>query len=295
MKLSIPIYRHFGRVAQLARALRSHRRGPWFESRHDHRNIFISKIFVTPSLLQNPKLQQSILSLSGWLSLEEGLLLYRLTREKCDKGAVVEIGSFQGKSTVFMGTALKEKKKGKLYAIDPHLGKTNIGKRDYKPTYKIFMTNIHKFGVDPYIVSIRNTSQEAAKKWKRPISLIFIDGLHDYAHALEDISLWTRHLIDGGIIACHDTFCPYPDVFEAFKKEILYTDKYSYMSFTNSILWAVKGKPNSSAESLRYLYNKNLILFAASFWHTKSLPEKMKQFLVNHLKRIIIKKKVLIK
>ena len=37
------------------------------------------------------------MSLPGWLSLNEGLLLYELAKISPRKGEVIEIGSFQGR------------------------------------------------------------------------------------------------------------------------------------------------------------------------------------------------------
>ena len=54
----------------------------------------------------------------GWLSKEEGYLLYRLASELSDLDAV-EIGSYQGRSTVCIAAGLRS---SKLIAIDPHTG-----------------------------------------------------------------------------------------------------------------------------------------------------------------------------
>ena len=37
------------------------------------------------------------------------------------------------------------------------------------------------------------------------MSLIFIDALHDYVNTAFDIEAWSSLLVEGGMLACHDT------------------------------------------------------------------------------------------
>jgi MMP 1-O-methyltransferase len=49
------------------------------------------------------------------------------------------------------------------------------------------------------------TSQQAARGWNRPIRLLWIDGDHRYEPAKLDFTLWEPFLVEGGILALHDT------------------------------------------------------------------------------------------
>lgn len=203
----------------------------------------------------------------------------------------MEIGSFQGKSTVFIATALKEEKCNKVYAVDPHLGEINSGKKEFSRTYNDFLGNIKAFGVDKYVVPIRKTSEEAGKKWRNPISMLFVDGLHDYIHVKQDLSIWLPFLSDGGILICHDAFAPHPDVFRALKQKVFTSKNFRYISFANSIIYAVKGRPAGVKEKAFYEYNKFMIILTAEIWHFKYLSEAAKQPAVNILKKFILKEK----
>lgn len=244
------------------------------------------------SQLQNKKFQKAILEIPGWLSLEEGLLLYKLTKKLYRKGTIVEIGSFQGKSTVFIASALKDENCGNVYGIDPHKGETTAGKKEYAPSFKAFLKNVRQFQVDEFVIPIRKTSEDANRGWKRPISLLFIDGLHDYLHAKQDLELWLPHLVSGGVVACHDAFSPYPEVFKAVHEELFESGTFRYISFTNSVLYAVKGKAETLREKLILLYNISLITFISLLWHSRFIPVPARDFLVTVLKRIIIKERV---
>src|SRR6187401_3209034 len=57
-------------------------------------------------------------SVTGWLSESQGLALYQMARRSVD-GGVLEIGSFCGKSTLFIALGCKHSN-SKFYAVDPH-------------------------------------------------------------------------------------------------------------------------------------------------------------------------------
>jgi Methyltransferase domain len=49
------------------------------------------------------------------------------------------------------------------------------------------------------------TSKEAAREWRQPIRLLWIDGDHRYESVKQDFLLWEPFVVNGGIIAMHDT------------------------------------------------------------------------------------------
>lgn len=238
-------------------------------------------------LTQNILLQQQLSDLQGWLSLDEGLLLYRLARCKKDKEAIVEIGSFQGKSTIYMALALKENHgSSKIFAIDPHIGEVKSGHKEFWATYKSFIGNLRLFNVSDYVRPIRQTSEDANRNWNKPISLLFIDGLHEYNNVKQDLLLWVPYVTHDGIVACHDAFSPFPDVFRAVREEIFARGNIRFIGFENSILYALLGKP-SITEKILLEYSKIIITVTSNFWHTNLLPETVKMFCVNRLRKLL--------
>src|SRR4051794_41857731 len=63
-----------------------------------------------------------IADIPGWLTDEEGEALYDLARRCRGDGAIVEIGSWKGKSTVCLGLGSQAGASVPIYAIDPHAG-----------------------------------------------------------------------------------------------------------------------------------------------------------------------------
>ena len=159
-----------------------------------------------------------IRSVEGWLRDEEAELLIHLTRRAVVEhaAAVVEIGSFCGKSTIVLARAAKTTGvDARIYAIDPHQGEvgaddTIAGVERLRPTFDRFLHNIEGAGVADAIEPIRRRSYEVP--WRRPIGLLFVDGLHDYASVARDFFHFEPYLEHGGYVAFHDYGDDYPGV-----------------------------------------------------------------------------------
>ena len=162
--------------------------------------------------------------IQGWLSDAEAGVLIELTRELClsgtrlfaERGApdIVEIGSYHGKSTVLFGTILKALAPGgKIHAIDPHDGKQGAvdrGLQTFPPSYEHFRRNLLQAGVTDNVVVLRNSVAQV--RWERPIQVLFVDGLHDYAHVSADFRHFSDWIVPGGWAVFHDYADYFPGV-----------------------------------------------------------------------------------
>jgi predicted O-methyltransferase YrrM len=154
----------------------------------------------------------------GFLDEEEGRCLYEITLEASRLGPCLEIGSYCGKSTIYIGTACKTNN-GILFAVDHHRGSEEqlpgqayfdpalfdpeIGRVD---TFRQFRKAIEKAGLEDTVVAIVSRSDVAARKWATPLSMVFIDGGHTAEAALADYACWAPHIIPGGYLLIHDIF-----------------------------------------------------------------------------------------
>lgn len=137
----------------------------------------------------------------GWLGKREGPYLYALAKIGSKKGAVVEIGSWKGKSTIWLAKGSQEVKGGKIYAVDPHVGGADQEQIGYKNvrTEEEFIANIRKAGVESMVVPVVKTSTEAVQGWNHPIGLLWIDGDHSYESVHNDFFSWVPTLFWGGL------------------------------------------------------------------------------------------------
>jgi hypothetical protein len=121
----------------------------------------------------------------GWLSAHEAYLLYYLASKCSGSGSIVEIGSYEGRSTIAL--ALGAENGEIVYAIDPHTGdKTEIEAGLVIDTWDAFLKNTKNFTC---VQPIRKFSIDATKDiGAKSIELIFIDGWHSEKAVDEDIN-----------------------------------------------------------------------------------------------------------
>jgi hypothetical protein len=124
------------------------------------------------------------------------------TARTAPEGAViVEIGSFMGRSTASFALACKGTRKH-IYAIDLFEGDNDMyGQGDFQA---IFGENMNRCGVSEYVTAIKSHSLEVAKKWERPVDILFIDGSHEYEDVKADFEAFYPYVKKGGISAFHD-------------------------------------------------------------------------------------------
>lgn len=146
-------------------------------------------------------------NVGGWLTEAEGLFLYTSARKIKIGNSIVEIGSWKGRSTTCLGSGSRDGNRAKVFAIDPHIGSSEhqkmFGKVD---TFEEFQHNINKAGIAELVEPIRDTSENAAKNFTQPIEFVFIDGAHEYLLVRLDFKLWFPKVMNGGILAFHDSW-----------------------------------------------------------------------------------------
>src|SRR5919198_5256827 len=141
------------------------------------------------------ELRKRLDELPGWLSYEEGETLYRLAKACTGRGVIVEIGSWRGKSTTCLGLGSKAGSLVPIFAIDPHS----------EHTFGDFKRNIDAAGISDLVTPMPGRSQDLAEGFDQPIELLFIDGAHQYDLVLEDFERWVPKVVEGGVVAMHDT------------------------------------------------------------------------------------------
>ena len=154
----------------------------------------------------------------GFLDKEEGRRLYEIALNASRHGPCLEVGSYCGKSTLYLGAACKENN-SILFAVDHHLGseeqqpgegyfdpETFDSKYGRMDTFPLFRNAIIGGGLEETVVPIIARSEIAAKQWATPLSLVFIDGGHTYNAAYTDYNSWLGHIMPGGYLLVHDIF-----------------------------------------------------------------------------------------
>ncbi len=214
----------------------------------------------------------------GWLTDNEGELLYNTAKNcKGNSGAIVEVGSWKGKSTIYLGKGSKAGNHVKVYAIDPHIGSPELKEifGDNIWTFEEFKENIKTAEVDDIVVPINKTSVEAAETFQEPIEFLFIDGDHNYEMVKLDFELWFPMVIEGGIIAFHDSGAHGPK--RVINQNVYKSKNFKNIGIVDSILFAQKVKENSINDRL---WNRTLLFFdkCAIVYHKLPFPKPTTNF-----------------
>jgi len=156
--------------------------------------------------------------IKGFLDPEEGHRLYETALVAAQMGPCLEIGSYCGKSAIYLGRACKEIG-AVLFSVDHHRGseEQQPGEEYFDPA----LFDVRTFGVDTFghfrrtlrlaeleetVVPIVAPSALAARGWATPLALVFIDGGHAYETVRADYDGWARHVLSGGYLLIHDIF-----------------------------------------------------------------------------------------
>lgn len=158
----------------------------------------------------------------GFMPPDEGLALHEAAAGLQVPGPLLEVGSYCGKSSVYLGTAAQADDRI-LFALDHHRGSEEnqegwewhepdlvdpaVGKMDTLP---IFRRTIHDAGLEGTVVALVGDSPAVGNNWETPLAFLFIDGGHGEEPAHRDYEIWTPKVKPGGLLAIHDVF-PNPE------------------------------------------------------------------------------------
>jgi predicted O-methyltransferase YrrM len=149
---------------------------------------------------------------------DEGLALYEAGLDAARAGPLLEVGTYCGKSAVYLGAAARERATV-LFTVDHHRGSEEnqagwewhderlvdprSGRMDTLP---FFRRTIEDAGLEDEVIAVVGQSTTVASAWATPVGLVFIDGGHAFDVALADYESWSRHVAPGGLLVFHDVF-----------------------------------------------------------------------------------------
>jgi predicted O-methyltransferase YrrM len=154
----------------------------------------------------------------GFMPDDEGLALYAAGLDGARTGVLLEIGTYCGKSAVYLGSAARETGTV-LFTVDHHRGseENQAGWEWHDPevvdprtgrmdTLPLFRATIERAQLEDTVVAVVGHSVPVATAWMTPLGLCFIDGGHALDVAMADYEGWARHVVPGGLLVFHDVF-----------------------------------------------------------------------------------------
>jgi predicted O-methyltransferase YrrM len=156
----------------------------------------------------------------GFMPEDEGAFLHRLAREHLPQGPALEIGSYCGKSAIYLGAAAREVGgSAVVFTLDHHRGseENQAGWEHHDPslvddesglmdTLPTFRRTIARAGLEDVVIAVVGRSTTVAAHWRTPLALLFIDGGHAEVHAQNDYTGFARWVRPGGALVIHDVF-----------------------------------------------------------------------------------------
>jgi predicted O-methyltransferase YrrM len=173
-----------------------------------------------PSAPLSPALRARAMAAKGFMPGDEGDALYDAAIDAATavQRPMVEVGSYCGRSTVWLGAAARAAGTV-LFAVDHHRGSEENqsgwehhdptvvdGRTGLMDTLPAFRATIHDAGLEDVVIAVVGQSPVVARHWSTPLSFVFIDGGHGEEPARLDYEGWSRHVAVGGTLAIHDVF-----------------------------------------------------------------------------------------
>jgi MMP 1-O-methyltransferase len=163
-------------------------------------------------------LRERIAATKGFMPEHEGEALFRAALDHGGLGPIVEIGTYCGKSTLYLAEAARQRGT-KVVTVDHHRGSEEHqpGWEYHDPalvdpvsgrfdTLRAFREAMTASGLEAHVVAVLGTSKDLARLWGVPAGMVFIDGGHSEEAAQTDLREWSRHVATGGTLAIHDVF-----------------------------------------------------------------------------------------
>ncbi len=154
----------------------------------------------------------------GFMPPDEGQALFETAAAYSRVGPVAEIGTYCGKSTIYLAAAVRDAGQ-RVVTVDHHHGsEENQPGWEYHDTDLVdpatgrldtlphFRATLAATGLEEQVIAIVGRSAEVAALWRAPLGMLFIDGGHTDTAAVADYEGWAPHVAIGGALAIHDVF-----------------------------------------------------------------------------------------
>jgi predicted O-methyltransferase YrrM len=164
------------------------------------------------------RLLEAARAAEGFMPDDEGLALHAAGRTAAAVGPLLEIGTYCGKSAIYLGAAARAEGTV-VFTVDHHHGSEEnqagwehhdtrlvdprTGRMDTLPWFR---RTIEDAGLEDVVIGVIGDSPTVAAHWATPLGLVFVDGGHAFEVTQRDYEGWARHVAPGGLLVFHDVF-----------------------------------------------------------------------------------------
>ena len=165
-----------------------------------------------------PGIRAAAEAAKGFMPPAEGEALFETAAAYAGAGPIAEIGTYCGKSTIYLAAAARAAGQ-QVITVDHHHGsEENQPGWEYHDTSLVdpatgrldtlphFRATLAASGLEDQVIAIVGPSAAVSALWRAPLGMLFIDGGHTQAAADADYAGWVPWLAVGGALAIHDVF-----------------------------------------------------------------------------------------
>lgn len=155
---------------------------------------------------------------TGFMPADEGQALYAAAAVAAPRGLLGEVGTYCGKSTLYLAAAAREAGSS-VVTVDHHRGSEEnqvgweyhdttlvdprTGRLDTLPHLR---RTLEAAGVEDVVTAVVGRFEAVGRWWTTPLAMLFLDGGHTEVQAQADYEAWSRHVEPGGLLVVHDVF-----------------------------------------------------------------------------------------
>jgi predicted O-methyltransferase YrrM len=166
----------------------------------------------------DPELLKAAEAATGFMPGAEGLALYGAAARYAGRGPVLEVGTYCGKSTVYLAAAARAAGQPVITVDHHHGSEENQPGWEYHDTTMVdpvtgrldtlphARATLARAGVEDDVIVVVGRSADVARVWRTPLGMLFIDGGHTDVAATTDYESWAPWIAPGGLLAIHDVF-----------------------------------------------------------------------------------------
>lgn len=170
-------------------------------------------------------------AITGYTKPAAGKYLEAMAKSVPADLAIVEIGVFHGRSTLYLAKGASEGNGATVFAIDPWnlpgerypaawaAEKRHRSTFTLDETYESAKRNIEESPWADRVQMIRGFGVTEGERWNGPkVGLLHIDGNHEDDHPYNDFKAWQEHLVPSAVVLWDDWVAACPAVDRAIQR-----------------------------------------------------------------------------